>query len=103
MFPLALLLAVLQPRLGKPVSGRLVWVCLVVAAFLEPLFQVAHGFADKPRPWVDAYVGLHVFVFNLAQLYVFRRYDFVSMFLCRIVYYLCWHIVWGYLRLQWLF
>jgi hypothetical protein len=31
------------------------------------------------------------------------RYGFLSMYAFRLVYYLHWHIVWGYLRLQLLF
>jgi len=72
-------------------------------ALLEPAFQLGRGFPGKPMSGLDAYVGLHVLVISLLQLYVFRRYDFVSMITFRLVYYIHWHIVWGYLRLQWLF
>ena len=36
-----------------------------------------------------------------AQL--FQRYDFMAMHAFRLVYYLTWHIVWGYARLKLLF
>jgi hypothetical protein len=48
-------------------------------------------------------VGVHIYVFNALQLYVFKRYDFLSMYAFRLVYYLHWHVVWGYMRLQLLF
>ena len=51
----------------------------------------------------SAYVGVFVFVFTVVELYVFRRYDFMSMYAFRLVFYMWWHITWGYLRLRWLF
>ena len=42
-----------------------------------------------------AYVGLHVFLINLIQLLIFKRYDFVTMYSFRLVYYLFWHMRWG--------
>ena len=51
----------------------------------------------------SAYVAAFVFVFTLVELYIYRRYDFVSMYSFRLAFYIWWHIIWGYLRLQWLF
>lgn len=51
--------------------------------------------------WRGVYVGVHVFVFNWFQMYLFRRYDFFGMYSFRIVYHLHWHILWGYARLRW--
>jgi hypothetical protein len=48
-------------------------------------------------------VGVFVFVFTPVELYVFRRYDFMSMYAFRLVFYMWWHVTWGYLRLRWLF
>ena len=79
------------------------WLCLLLVALVEPFFQMRWGFAGRPLSWAEAYVGLHVFAINVLQLYVFRRYDFISMYSLRLFYYLYWHIIWGYLRLQWLF
>jgi hypothetical protein len=42
-------------------------------------------------------------VINLVQLTLFRRYDFLTMYAFRLVYYLVWHVAWGHLRLQVLF
>jgi hypothetical protein len=61
------------------------------------------GTSAQPFSWLVVYVGLHVFVFNLVQMVVWWRYDVVAMSTMRLVYYLQWHIVWGYVRLQWLF
>jgi len=88
------------PGLSGPTSqeanpNSVVWFCIILASFLEPIFQLGWGFS--------VYVGLYVFAFNLLELYVFRRYDFVSMYSFRLVYYIHWHIVWGYVRLQLLF
>jgi len=47
-----------------------------------------------------AYVGLHVFLINLLQLWLFKRYDLISMYSFRLAYYLLWHIGWGHVRLK---
>ena len=101
--PLSLLLVFLGPLLKKLNPNSLVWFCIILASFLEPIVQLGLGFSAKPLSGADVYVGLHVFAFNLLQLYVFRRYDFVSMYSFRLVYYILWHIVWGSVRLQLLF
>ena len=93
--PLALLLAVLGPLSKKANTGTLVWMCFLPVSCLEPVAMMRLGFS--------AYVGLFVFAFNLFQLHAFRRYDFVSMYSFRCIYYVEWHILWGYLRLRLLF
>lgn len=107
VLPLVVLLAALSPLTSRPGTAkwltrtRLVWGCMVLVALLEPVFIVS----GEPGPLSlgHVYVGAHVFAINVAQLYVFRRYDFVAMYSFRLVYYLIWHIGWGYLRLQLLF
>jgi NADH:ubiquinone oxidoreductase subunit K len=95
--PLALVLAVVAP-LAKIDTNRLVWICIVFASLLEPAFQLSAGVADRALSWIDAYVWLQVWAVNLLQLVVFRRFGFASMYAFRLVYYLWWHILWGYLR-----
>jgi hypothetical protein len=75
----------------------------LLVALLEPVLQTAWGFSQQYPLWVTVFVALHIFLFNAAQLVVFKQYDFVSMITMRLVYYLLWHIVWGMLRLSWLF
>jgi hypothetical protein len=48
-------------------------------------------------------VFLQIYVINLQQLRIFRRFDFTSMYAFRLLYYLFWHILWGNLRLVVLF
>jgi hypothetical protein len=99
--PLALLLIFLRLLFKKPDTNGLIWLCILLSSFLEPFFQL--GWSEHISRGLQIYVGLSVFAFNFLQLYVFRRYDFVSMYSFRLVYYLYWHILWGYFRLQWLF
>lgn len=81
---------------------QLVWMCIVIVALLEPLYQ-AVGLVGEYPSWVVLYVALHVFLINLFQLILFKRYGFVAMYAFRLGYYLVWHIVWGYIRLDVLF
>ena len=100
VLPLTILLAFFGPLFKKLNMPGLIWFCIFVVSLLEPIFQVGSG---QPLSFAQAYIGLHIFAINVLQLYVFRRYDFVSMVSFRLFYYLYWHIIWGGLRLQWLF
>ena len=101
VLPLTLVLLALSPLRRWIVRDRLVWTSVVLVAVAEPTFQVL--FKGNALAWGDLYTWLHVFAIALLQLYVFRRYDFVSMYTFRLIYYAYWHIVWGVLRLSLLF
>ena len=101
LVPLAVLLPVLNavvPRLGR---DRVTWLALAVVAVSEPVFQVVVGGGGTGL--VDVYTWVHVFVFASLQLYVFRRFDFVSMVGFRLIYYAYWHVLWGTIRIPILF
>ncbi len=101
VLPLALLLIILKPLGGWIGSDRFIWLGIFLVAVLEPTFQVA--FEGKPFTWGSVYTWIHVFVIAFLQLYVFRRFDFISMYSFRLFYYVYWHILWGVIRLQVLF
>jgi hypothetical protein len=99
--PLALLLLTLVSGLGKEARGRVMAGCVAAVVVLEPAFQVWASGLDAL--WVNGFLAVHLLAFNAVQLWLFRRYDFLTMYAFRLVYYLHWHIVWGYLRLHVLF
>jgi hypothetical protein len=96
--PLAVLLFIKDHLPGKrrPNTTAVIWLCIVVVSALDPLLV-------HMRRGASAYVGAFVFVFTLVELDIFRRYDFVSMYAFRLVFYLWWHVIWGSVRLRWLF
>lgn len=96
--PLAVLLFIMDHLPGKRrlTTTALIWLCIVFVSALEPVLV-------HMRMGASAYVGLFVLVFTLVELDIFRRYDFVSMYAFRLVFYLWWHVIWGYWRLRWLF
>lgn len=102
--PLALLLG-LRGSVSEALNrNRLLWICILVTAFLEPVFQLWAGYATgKHFSGLAVFAGLQVFAINLLQLHVFRRYGFLAMYSFRLVYYFYWHILWGFLRLKVLF
>ncbi len=104
VLPLTMLL-IFTTTLFKNISyARMLWICILIVALLEPVYQVMPMVGSNHFPlWAVAIVWVNIFIFNLAQLLIFRRYDFISMYSFRLVYYLAWHIVWGYLRLNILF
>ena len=101
LVPLAVLLPVLNavvPRVGRE---RVAWFALAVVAVAEPVFQVLVGGGGTGS--LDVYTWVHVLLFASLQLYVFRRFDFASMYGFRLVYYVYWHILWGTIRIPVLF
>lgn len=97
VIPLAILILFCGLITGRRIPDKLIWFLIIMVALLEPAFQL--GFAAKPLSPTGVFTGIHVLAINLCQLYLFKRYDFVTMFSFRLVYYLFWHIVWGYLRI----
>lgn len=103
LLPLSVLLVVLPYAFKNIDREKLVWVCILLVSLAEPVYQTVAGYSSPYPSWVMAYVAFHVFMISLCQLWIFKRYDFVSMYFFRLVYYLFWHIAWGYLRLKILF
>jgi hypothetical protein len=103
LLPLALFLTLLTLIFKGLDFDKTAWLCIFMVALLEPIFQTILGSSRAYPTWVTGYVFLHIFLINLFQLLIFKRYDFVSMYSFRLVYYLIWHIAWGYARLKLLF
>lgn len=101
LVPLEVLLLVMKPLVGCLGKERIVWLGMLLVAASEPTYQVI--FVVETFTWGDAYTWIHIFAISILQLYVFLRFDFVSMFVFRMIYYLYWHILWGVARLDVLF
>lgn len=101
VLPLALLLLILTPLNTLLGREQVVWLGILLVAAVEPTFQVL--FEGKPIMWGSVYTWIHVFVIAFLQLYIFRRFDFMSMYAFRLFYYAIWHILWGVIRLEVLF
>jgi hypothetical protein len=103
LLPLTLFLLILTTTSKTPASRRLLWTGLLFTACAEPLFQVAFSLGRDPRTALQGFIGVHLLVYSVVAVWIFRRYDFVTMYLFRLVYYAWWHIAWGTLRLHLLF
>jgi hypothetical protein len=104
VLPLTVLLATLTLILKNVSFEAIVLICIPVVALLEPIYHTIDMASSKQfPPWAVIYVGVHIFLFNIFQLLIFRKYNFISMYSFRLVYYMFWHIGWGYLRLRLLF
>ena len=104
VLPLALLLLILAPlskKLGLNSHIWPAWLAIAVAAVSEPTFQIV--LPGNPFSLASAYTWAHVFAIAFLQLYVFKRYDFISMYSFRLIYYAYWHVAWGVIRLEVLF
>lgn len=104
VLPLSVLLIVLTSTFRNISNKKIIWVCILIVSLLEPIYQaIWMVFSNQYPLWAVVYVGFHVFLINLFQLIIFKRYDFISMYSFRLVYYLFWHIGWGHIRLKVLF
>ena len=104
VLPLTILLFALSSILKQVDFETIVWICILIVSALEPIYQTMDmASSNRHSLWAVLYVGIHIFLINACQLVIFRRYDFISMYSFRLVYYLFWHIGWGYIRLRLLF
>ena len=104
VLPLTVLMIALTVIFKHTDQQIIMWISILLVSLLEPIYQSIDAASSNRYPlWVVLYVGVHIFLINLCQLLIFKRYDFVSMYSFRLVYYMFWHIGWGYLRLRLLF
>lgn len=103
LMPLTLLLLLLTSLSERLTFEKIIWPCILLISVAEPIFQAVLADPNASLLWVNQYVAFHIFLINLFQLWLFKRYDFVSMYAFRLMYYLIWHIGWGWLRLEILF
>jgi len=74
-------------------AQRRPWAVMTISAAPESALQALGSEASA-----GAIVALHLLGFGVAEVYLLRRFGFISMYAFRIGYYLLWHIVWGGLR-----
>ncbi len=94
--PLALLLPLAGRIFRSWTANARIALCIVAVASLESVFQLSRATSH-----LAVFTAIHVFLFGLAELYIFRRFDFISMYAFRIIYYAYWHVAWGHVRLLW--
>jgi hypothetical protein len=100
VLPLSIFLLSLTSIFKNANHKNIIWISIIIVSLLEPVFQTMPLFSSSHYPlWAATIVLLNLFLFNLSQLYIFKRYDFISMYSFRLVYYLIWHIVWGNIRI----
>ncbi len=68
--------------------------------FVEPLFQMVFS-AEHGLQTVLVFGS--VSSFSAFQLWLFKRFGFGAMMVLRLAFYLFWHVIWGTVRLLWLF
>ncbi len=104
LLPLGLLLYVISKTFGVTRAAGSRGFSIVIVSLLEPLYQAVNMYdPHRYSPGTVAFVFVHVWLVNLSGLWFLRKYDFISMYTFRLFYYLCWHVIWGYLRLGLLF
>jgi hypothetical protein len=102
VLPIAALIG-LAVLTGTSRRERFMWAGLLLASLLEPLVQISSEQMRGAPSGRTVFVGLLVIMFNFIELYMFRNFGFIPMYVMRLVYYACWHVAWGTLRLAILF
>lgn len=101
LVPLVVLLLLLCRMSG---DGRWIWPALLLAAMIEPAFQVVIAAPENADLSLrDIWVGFHVLAINLVLVILLNRFGFLVAYSFRVAYYLLWHVAWGFLRIQVLF
>jgi len=103
VIPLALLLAAGRMVPGDSERRWWIWLCIVLVSAIEAAIQVASAIDGGGQAAMVAYVAVSLWLFGVVELSLYRRFDFLTMYVFRLVYYGYWHLVWGSLRLEWLF
>lgn len=98
LVPLALLTLLFRLRFEGD-AGAAVIACMVAVALVETTYQVAASRRAGARLALVVFVGVHLAVIGFAQMVMLWRFGVASMLVFRLVYYACWHVVWGRLRL----
>lgn len=101
VLPITLILLTLSKIFNQARLDQLLWISMIMVAIIEPTYQ-ALEMSTSPS-WARVVVWINLYLFNLFQLFIFKKFDFISMYLCRLLYYLVWHIIWGHLRIDLLF
>ena len=101
VIPLLVLTFIFSKIFANQYTTKLHYFPIILVALLEPVYQILF-MMDSPT-WTLAVVWINLFLFNLFQLIIFKKINFVAMYGIRLLYYLFWHIVWGQMRLEILF
>jgi len=104
LIPILIITEALKPFQGKIQKQNILKIALIIAAVSEPLYHVFQMLNDKYyQTGFVIIIGIHILFINLFQVYLYKRYSFLHMYLFRFCYYMVWHVVWGILRLEIMF
>lgn len=100
LLPISVII-ILLASFTKLSMNKIVWISIITISIIEPVYQIQ--FTIQSSSITVIYTSVHILLFSITQLLIFKRFDFISMYLFRIIFYLIWHIIWGQLRLSLLF
>ncbi len=101
--PLTALMLITSIYFDFPRSRQQAYLCIYLVCLIEPAYQLDFTSSEGSGYVFQILLFIHLFMFNMVQMYLFRRFDFITMYLFRILFYIQWHVIWGELRLGILF
>jgi hypothetical protein len=100
LIPLVVVLSIAKALFKHANATAVLRIGNASAAMVEPALQLYWGTRDPAFAAATLASTPHILAFNVFELHLFRRHDFLTMYASRLVYYLCWHILWGTARLH---
>ncbi|MCY3410519.1 MAG: hypothetical protein INQ03_02675 [Candidatus Heimdallarchaeota archaeon] len=97
LLPMTILYSVILKLTNNGRETALLIGTLCIASF-EPTFQLIFTSFDNFSTWMVVVFWIHLFLFNLFQLRMFKKFSFNHMYIMRIGYYILWHILWEIIR-----
>jgi hypothetical protein len=83
-------------------QAPMILICVLIVALVEPIFQLLLTTGTNPFLKVIV-VFFIIYGINVQSLLRFTESGFAAMYILRLTYYLLWHMIWKYFRLQILF
>jgi hypothetical protein len=101
--PFAILLSLTKLLFKTRSTTWCVWLSITIASAFEATFQAVSSLDGDGLSTIAGIVAVILWLFGVAELYLYRRFDFATMYAFRIFYYCYWHLLWGNLRIHWLY
>ncbi len=94
--PFTLLLWIITRACVAWAPHRRIWLAIISSACVEAVFQAGASAAPgNDAALATGVVATQVFAFGVTELYLFQRFDFITMYVFRLTYYSYWHVIWG--------
>ena len=101
--PFAILLASTTLIFKSRSTTWCIWLSITIASAIEATFQAVSSSDGHGLSIIAGIVAVILWLYGVAELYLYRRFDFATMYAFRIFSSGYWHLLWGNLRISWFY